>query len=81
MKLVLSTNPEPSGSREILEFEQATGHSSNVEGHNILASTENRLVNTGLESATSGAAKSRLRTKPEKGIKTKYIPKQKTATQ
>lgn len=48
--------------------------SSNADRFNILANTENRLP------ATSGVAKSKPKTKPEKGMKIKYIPKQKEAT-
>ncbi|VVA11137.1 PREDICTED: C2H2 zinc finger [Prunus dulcis] len=47
----------------------------------ILGNAENRLVNVeGLEVPTAGAAKVKYRTKPEKGLKIKYIPKQSTVT-
>ncbi|KAF7813144.1 uncharacterized protein G2W53_034120 [Senna tora] len=74
VKLVLSPNSEPPGHQETQECEQAAYRSSNGDKCGILASADNQL------SATSGAAKSKARMKPEKGIKIKYIPKQRTAT-
>ncbi|KAF2315600.1 hypothetical protein GH714_040114 [Hevea brasiliensis] len=45
----------------------------------ILGNVENQLVGVGVhESSTTGASKAKLRTKPDKGVKLKYIPKQRT---
>ncbi|KAI4351707.1 hypothetical protein L6164_006040 [Bauhinia variegata] len=81
VKLVLSPDPAPPASPE-RPYSEAACQSSNVDRYSsILTSTENQLVNVGFESANAaGAAKFKLRTNPEKGIKIKYIPKQKTAT-
>ncbi|KAB2069618.1 hypothetical protein ES319_A08G105600v1 [Gossypium barbadense] len=62
--LVLSSNPKPPGC-------------SGVE----IDSSEKWMVKAGAcEASTVGAAIAKYRTKPEKGAKTKYIPKQRSAT-
>ncbi|KAJ1384998.1 Zinc finger C2H2-type [Sesbania bispinosa] len=73
VKLVVSSDSEPPGSQRVQDCELAACQSSNVDRCSNLANTENRLP------ATSGVAKSKPRMKPEKGIKIKYIPKQKAA--
>ncbi|KAJ1391024.1 Zinc finger C2H2-type [Sesbania bispinosa] len=73
VKLVVSPDSEPPGSQRVQDSEPAACQSSNVDRCSNLANTENRLP------ATSGVAKSKPRMKPEKGIKIKYIPKQKAA--
>lgn len=63
MTLVLSSNPEPPGCSEV-----------------EIDSSEKRMVKAGAyEASTVGAAIAKYRTKPEKGGKTKYIPKQRSA--
>ncbi|KAI4347567.1 hypothetical protein L6164_008372 [Bauhinia variegata] len=79
VKLVLSLDSEPPMCPE-RRYSEAVFRASDVDRYGILASAENRLVSVDLESANAGAAKSKLRMKPEKVIKIKYIPKQKTAT-
>ncbi|KAF3432964.1 hypothetical protein FNV43_RR24066 [Rhamnella rubrinervis] len=60
--------------------EEAVSQSSKVHKRSILGNAENRLVNVEtLDSPTAGAAKVKYRTKPEKNVKIKYIPKQRTA--
>ncbi|XP_052491214.1 uncharacterized protein LOC105791160 isoform X2 [Gossypium raimondii] len=62
--LVLSSNPKPPGC-------------SGVE----IDSSEKWMVKAGAcEASTVGAAIAKYRTKPERGAKTKYIPKQRSAT-
>jgi len=51
-----------------------------VQLRSILGNAENRLamVETLESSTTTGTAKPKFRTKPEKGVKIKYIPIQRT---
>lgn len=74
VKLVVSPDSEPPGWQEVQDYELATFQSSNVDRCSILTSAENGLP------VTSGVTKSKPRKKPEKGVKIKYIPKQKAAT-
>ncbi|KAK3220681.1 hypothetical protein Dsin_014651 [Dipteronia sinensis] len=58
--------------------------SSDCQKRNVFGNADNRLVNNGgaaLESSTGGGAvKAKFRTKPDKGAKIKYIPKQRIPT-
>ncbi|XP_020240449.1 uncharacterized protein LOC109819211 isoform X2 [Cajanus cajan] len=74
VQLVVTPDFEPLGGQQVLNHELPASQSSNVDRCSIVANTENRLP------ATSGVAKSKSKTKPEKGMKIKYIPKQKAAT-
>ena len=82
MKLVLSPDSEPPKCPEMENVsELVVSQSSNLHKRSILGSTENRLVNAGaFESSTTRIVKEKYRTKPEKGVKKKYIPKQSNAT-
>ncbi|KAK7279928.1 hypothetical protein RJT34_24989 [Clitoria ternatea] len=73
VKLAVSPDFERPGCQGVQDCEPAAFPSSEVDRCSILANTENRL------SATSGVTKSKPRTKSEKAIKIKYIPKQKAA--
>ncbi|KAM7499675.1 hypothetical protein LguiA_024089 [Lonicera macranthoides] len=84
VKLVLT--PEPvypdDGQNEYQVGAGPAAASSDLQEHNILGNAENRLamVET-LESSTTGIAKpNKFRTKPDKGVKIKYIPRQRTVT-
>jgi hypothetical protein len=74
VKLVLSSASEPPGCPEIEnDCEVVASQPSN--------NADNRLVNAGAyESSTTRNVKDKYRTKPEKGVKKKYIPKQSNAT-
>lgn len=82
VKLVLSPDSEPPKCPEMENVsELVVSQSSNLHKRSILGSTENRLVNAGaFESSTTRIVKEKYRTKPEKGVKKKYIPKQSNAT-
>lgn len=74
MKLDLSH--ESLGCMEIQNEERLP----NYHKRSILGSAENHLYNVRpLEASNSVAAKAKFRTKPEKGVKLKYIPKQRTS--
>lgn len=85
VKLVLTPEPGyPNDGQN--EYQVGAGGqaaaSSDLQEHNILGNAENRLamVET-LESSTTGIAKpNKFRTKPDKGVKIKYIPRQRTVT-
>ncbi|KAE9589068.1 hypothetical protein Lalb_Chr21g0305131 [Lupinus albus] len=74
VKLVLSLDSEPPGRKEVQDYELATCRSSDADRCSSLASAENLLP------ATAGVTKSKHKMKSGKGIKMKYIPKQKAAT-
>ncbi|XP_057952845.1 uncharacterized protein LOC131146964 isoform X2 [Malania oleifera] len=79
VKLVLSPESEPPGCPDVQNDCQVEApSSSNFVKRSILGSAENRLANgvTFEPSSATGAAKAKIRTKPEKGVKLKYIPKQ-----
>ncbi|RDY03653.1 hypothetical protein CR513_12745, partial [Mucuna pruriens] len=76
VRLVVTPDFELLGGQQVQDCEFAACQSSNVERCSIRADAENRLP----EETSSGVAKSKPRTKPEKGMKIKYIPKQKAAT-
>ncbi|XP_014514562.1 uncharacterized protein LOC106772577 [Vigna radiata var. radiata] len=75
VKLVFTPDSEPPGGQSVQDCELAADAylSSDADKCGVLASTENRFP------ATSGVARSKPKTKPEKGMKIKYIPKQKAA--
>ncbi|KAG6754524.1 hypothetical protein POTOM_042565 [Populus tomentosa] len=61
------------------DYQIATNHSSDTSKHNDLSSAENQLVNVeAQEPSTSGAGRAKYKTKPDNGVKLKYIPKQRT---
>jgi hypothetical protein len=61
------------------DYQIATNHSSDTSKHNDISSAENQLVNVeAQESSTSGAGRAKYKTKPDNGVKLKYIPKQRT---
>lgn len=80
MKLFLFPDSEPPGCLEIEnECKALASESSNLHNLSILGTADNRLVNAGaFESwtATARSVKEKYRTKPDKGVKKKYIPKQ-----
>lgn len=84
MTLVLSPEPECQGYGDALNdcsVAASAVKASDIEERSILGSAENRLGEMGaLESSTNGHAKAKFRTKPEKGVKIKYIPKQTSVT-
>lgn len=82
MKLVLSSASEPPGCPEIEnDSEVVASQPSNFHKRSILGNADNLLVNAGAyESSTTRNVKDKYRTKPEKGVKKKYIPKQRNAT-
>ncbi|KAE9592576.1 hypothetical protein Lal_00028646 [Lupinus albus] len=74
VKLVISPISEPPGRQKTHDSKVVAGQYSDVDKSNVHANAESRLP------ATSRVSKSKPRAKPEKGTKTKYIPKQKTTT-
>lgn len=82
MTLVLSPEPECQGCdapQTDRPVSASASKASDIEERSILGSAENRMVDTrALESSTNGPAKAKFRTKPEKGVKIKYIAKQRS---
>ncbi|XP_019453928.1 PREDICTED: uncharacterized protein LOC109355301 isoform X2 [Lupinus angustifolius] len=74
VKLVISPISEPPRRQKTRDSKVVVGQYSDAVKSNVHANAESRLP------ATSGVTKSKPRAKPEKGTKTKYIPKQKTTT-
>ncbi|CAL0303375.1 unnamed protein product [Lupinus luteus] len=74
VKLVIYPNSEPPGCQKTQDSEVVTGQYSDVDKSNIHANAQNQLP------VTTGVTKTKPKTKPEKGTKAKYIPKQKTTT-
>uniref|UniRef100_A0A6N2KC38 C2H2-type domain-containing protein n=1 Tax=Salix viminalis TaxID=40686 RepID=A0A6N2KC38_SALVM len=59
--------------------QMATNHSLDISKHNDISSAENQSVDVeAQESSTSGADRAKYKTKPDNGVKLKYIPKQRT---
>ncbi|KAJ6417655.1 hypothetical protein OIU84_001107 [Salix udensis] len=59
--------------------QMATNHSSDISKHNDISSAENQSVDVeAQESSTSVADRAKYKTKPDNGVKLKYIPKQRT---
>lgn len=82
VKLVLAPESEPPGCPDAENDYQVVIPSSDDHGRHDLGNAENLLDSTvALESMTTGTVKAKFRTKPEKGIKIKYIPKQKRLTE
>lgn len=82
VKLVLAPESEPPGCPDTENDYQVVIPSSDDRGRHVLGNAESLLDSTvALESMTTGTVKAKFRTKPEKGIKTKYIPKQKRLTE
>lgn len=82
VKLVLAPESEPPGCPDTENDYQVVIPSSDDHGRHVLGNAENLLDSTvALESMTTGTVKAKFRTKPEKGIKIKYIPKQKRLTE
>ena len=60
-------------------YQIATNHSSDISKHNDISIAENQSVDVeAQESSTSGADRAKYKTKPDNGVKLKYIPKQRT---
>uniref|UniRef100_A0A5B7ARF1 C2H2-type domain-containing protein n=1 Tax=Davidia involucrata TaxID=16924 RepID=A0A5B7ARF1_DAVIN len=77
VKLVLSPESEPPGCSNADDDCQVADSSSDLDKLSVPGNVENRLANVGaLESSTTGTGKAKFRTKPDKGVKIKYIPKQ-----
>ncbi|KAI8007409.1 hypothetical protein LOK49_LG07G00376 [Camellia lanceoleosa] len=82
VKLVLAPESEPPGCPDTENDYQVVIPSSDDHGRHVLGNAENLLDSTvALESMTTGTVKAKFRTKPEKGVKIKYIPKQKRLTE
>lgn len=82
VKLVLAPESEPPGCPDAENDYQVVIPSSDDHGRHVLGNAENLLDSTvALESMTTGTVKAKFRTKPEKGVKIKYIPKQKRLTE
>ncbi|XP_020540645.1 uncharacterized protein LOC105648450 isoform X2 [Jatropha curcas] len=82
VKLVLSSDLKSSEGIEIQnDCLVSVAQSSDTKKSGFLGNPENQLVDVVVhESSTAGAGKAKFRTKPEKGVKLKYMPKQKTIT-
>ncbi|TXG70938.1 hypothetical protein EZV62_005873 [Acer yangbiense] len=85
VKLVLPPESESPRHPEVqTDYHVTVLQSSDFQKRNVFGNAENRLVNNGggaLESSTGGGAvKVKFRTKPDKGAKIKYIPKQRIPT-
>ncbi|KAF2320432.1 hypothetical protein GH714_027498 [Hevea brasiliensis] len=80
VKLVLCPDLESSECMEIKnDCLIGVAGSSDIKKCGLLGNVENQLVDVGVhESSITGASKAKIRTKSEKGVKLKYIPKQKT---
>lgn len=82
VKLVLAPESEPPGCPDAENDYQVVIPSSDDHGRHVLGNADNLLDSTvALESMTTGTVKAKFRTKLEKGIKIKYIPKQKLLTE
>lgn len=76
MKLVLSREFEP---HECVDGYQVTANWSLDTRKQDVGGTENQSVDVGPHNySTAGSGKAKFKTKPDKGVKLKYIPKQKT---
>ncbi|CAK9185045.1 unnamed protein product [Ilex paraguariensis] len=81
VKLVLCPEPEPRGCSSAENDLQVVTPASEIHNRSSLGVAENRLADVeAVEPSVIGNAKAKIRTKPEKGFKIKYIPKQKTVT-
>ncbi|XP_024029209.1 uncharacterized protein LOC21389944 isoform X2 [Morus notabilis] len=82
VKLVLTPDSEPADFSEIENHNrEITSQSLKFHKRSILGDAENRLLNVqSVGSTTGGAAKAKFRTKTDKGMKIKYIPKQRAPT-
>lgn len=84
--LVLTPDPEPTDFAEIEnDNRETTSQSLKFHKRSILGDAENLLLNVQIAGSTAAGAaktkfKTKFRTKPEKGMKIKYIPKQRAPT-
>uniref|UniRef100_A0A6M2ELG5 C2H2-type domain-containing protein n=1 Tax=Populus davidiana TaxID=266767 RepID=A0A6M2ELG5_9ROSI len=63
------------------DYRVAANHSLDIRKQDVNGSAENQLVDVeAQESSTAGAGKAKCKTKPDKGVKLKYIPKQRSIT-
>ncbi|KAJ6688791.1 C2H2-LIKE ZINC FINGER PROTEIN [Salix koriyanagi] len=63
------------------DYQVAANHSLDIRKQDVIGSAENQLVDVeAQESSTAGAGKAKCKTKPDKGVKLKYIPKQRSIT-
>ncbi|XP_011048736.1 PREDICTED: uncharacterized protein LOC105142683 isoform X2 [Populus euphratica] len=61
------------------DYQVAANHSLDIRKQDVNGSAENQLVDVeAQESSTAGAGKAKCKTKPDKGVKLKYIPKQRS---
>ncbi|KAF5743522.1 hypothetical protein HS088_TW08G00106 [Tripterygium wilfordii] len=83
VKLILHPDFGPSGCTEVQNYcEVAVSESSDINGHSVLGNVENGLNNGGaIDSSGAGPTKVKSRTKPEKSVKVKYIPKRRIIDQ
>ncbi|CAN4087729.1 unnamed protein product [Withania somnifera] len=76
--LVLSSDTEVSGHPDAQNGSSEAAQASNDQEHGILVKADNQQANTGISNISShGNAKLKFRQKPDRSIKTRYIPKQK----
>ncbi|KAF9668380.1 hypothetical protein SADUNF_Sadunf15G0122600 [Salix dunnii] len=63
------------------DYQAAANHSLDMRKQDVIGSAEYQLVDVeAQESSTAGAGKAKCKTKPDKGVKLKYIPKQRSIT-
>jgi hypothetical protein len=63
------------------DYQVTANHSLDIRKQDVIGSAENQLVDVeAQESSTAGAAKAKCKTRPDKGVKLKYIPKQRSIT-
>ncbi|KAL9338524.1 hypothetical protein Peur_070293 [Populus x canadensis] len=63
------------------DYQVAANHSLDIRKQDVIGSAENQLVDVeAQESSTARAAKAKCKTKRDKGVKIKYIPKQRSIT-
>lgn len=80
LKLELPAEPEPPGCNQTQnDFSALATLASNSHESSINVASENRQVDEGHFSLASKKYKARTRKNPEKGVKIKYIPRQKVA--
>lgn len=76
--LVLSNDTEVSGHPDAQNSSSEAAPSSDDQEHGVLVEADNQQRNTGVSNVSShGNSKLKFRQKPDKSIKTRYIPKQK----
>ncbi|XAR53648.1 hypothetical protein NMG60_11022278 [Bertholletia excelsa] len=79
VKLVLTLESEPPGCPEVENNRPVVEQSSSSQRHSALGKEEPSMDNVH-DSSVTGISKAMSKTKPEKGVKKKYIPKWKRST-